>query len=123
MYRIYLISLFITRVSVTFIEKKYKQAHGMTLTTTLLWSDASPSPSLLHCVATCSRVENCYAVGYSSVDLKCSYFHWFLGGEMSLNAVLGEDTERVVLVKPVPGKIFKNSLEMSVTECYLMRKY
>ena len=35
---------------------------------------------------------------------------------MSLNAVLGEDSERVVLVKPVPGKIFKNSLETSVTE-------
>ena len=42
---------------------------------------------------------------------------------MSLNALLGEDTERVVLVKPVPGKIFKNSLEINVKECSLRRKY
>ena len=104
LFQVYLISLCVLLTLASLDGRSYKYTHGLTLTGPQLWSDGTSSRSPLRCIAACSRTEDCYAVGFSSVFLNCSYYHWFLGNDVSLSAVLGLDSDRVVLVKPIPGK-------------------
>ena len=84
-------------------SRSFKQARGLTLSGPVLWND-SDVHSAIHCIIACTHhKDECYAVGFSTVHMNCSYFQWFLNS-VPLRAVVGMDSDRVILVKSTPGK-------------------
>ena len=84
-------------------SRSFKQARGLTLSGPILWND-SDVHSAIHCIIACTHhKDECYAVGFSTVHMNCSYFQWFLNS-VPLRAVVGMDSDRVILVKSTPGK-------------------
>ena len=80
-------------------SQTFHQARGWTLTGVWLWTDTDVR-SPVQCISVCGLTGDCYAVGFSKFHKNCSYYHWF-SGSTPLKAILGQDNERVIPVKPI----------------------
>ena len=69
-----------------------------------LWEDEVPR-SLIQCAVVCKQTERCCCVVLTSSTGKCSYYDWFKDDSLPLWVVDGDADDKMILVKPVPGKI------------------